>query len=427
MPRRTPRPPAPPGPRRPLRRPLRQPLPTAGDPGYAAVCGITVEALTALLPRWIPAARPDWMLVHIGTNNMYGPDHTAAPGFLRTFVATLLRLAPSAGVLLASIIPSRLPEWQAHIDDYNRQVRAIAEESGHRGKVFFVDMAPALHASPQGGDDLSDLVHPGDQGYAKMAAVWRDALHARLPAPGGGPILNPNPHFRTPGSPRRYNGAGATPPPASRAGRTTARTPATGDSRASTTARTRWVCAPLPGSSASPPDSPPPPAARSASPSAPAPSARARTSAHPCTREGPSASRAAGTPGPPSPPPTTGAPGRTTSSPPARSPTSASPPGPAPARPPAPGPAEAPGHGCRGTRDRLLSAVWRTPARHPAQPTSRTSTTSSWTVYTSQHHSPKAAARSGTCARRSSETAVMSMMISSCMSSGTSNSTSAAR
>ncbi|MFC5653984.1 SGNH/GDSL hydrolase family protein [Streptomyces nogalater] len=178
--------------------PCVNPFQPQGDPGYAAVCGITVEALTALLPRWIPAARPDWMLVHIGTNNMYGPDHTAAPGFLRTFVATLLRLAPSAGVLLASIIPSRLPEWQAHIDDYNRQVRAIAEESGHRGKVFFVDMAPALHASPQGGDDLSDLVHPGDQGYAKMAAVWRDALHARLPAPGGGPILNPNPHFRTP-------------------------------------------------------------------------------------------------------------------------------------------------------------------------------------------------------------------------------------
>ncbi|GGR72355.1 MULTISPECIES: SGNH/GDSL hydrolase family protein [Streptomyces] len=169
-----------------------------GDPGYAAVCGITIEALTSLLPRWVPAARPDWLLVHVGTNNMYGPDHTAAPGLLRTFVDTLLRLAPTAGILLASIIPSRLPEWQAHIDDYNRRVREIAEEPGRRGRVFFVDMAPALHASPHGGDDLSDLVHPCDQGYAKMAAVWRDALHARLPAPGGGPILNPNPHLRTP-------------------------------------------------------------------------------------------------------------------------------------------------------------------------------------------------------------------------------------
>ncbi|MFE9903935.1 SGNH/GDSL hydrolase family protein [Streptomyces achromogenes] len=169
-----------------------------GDPDYAAVCGITIEALTPLLPQWVPAARPDWLLVHIGTNNMYGPSHTAAPRLLRTFVDTLLRLAPSAGVLLASIIPSRLPEWQAHIDDYNRHVREIAEEPGRRGRVFFVDMASALHASPQGRDDLSDLVHPGDQGYAKMAAVWRDALHARLPAPEGGPILNPNPHLQTP-------------------------------------------------------------------------------------------------------------------------------------------------------------------------------------------------------------------------------------
>ncbi|MFF9001983.1 SGNH/GDSL hydrolase family protein [Streptomyces achromogenes] len=168
-----------------------------GDPDYAAVCGITIEALTALLPQWVPAARPDWLLVHIGTNNMYGPGHTAAPGLLRTFVDTLLSLAPSAGVLLASVIPSRLPEWQAHIADYNRRVREIAEEPGRRGRVFFVDMASALYASPQGRDDLSDLVHPGDQGYAKMAAVWRDALHARLPAPEDGPILNPNPHLQT--------------------------------------------------------------------------------------------------------------------------------------------------------------------------------------------------------------------------------------
>ncbi|MGW1596191.1 SGNH/GDSL hydrolase family protein [Streptomyces sp. NPDC002343] len=169
-----------------------------GDPYYAAVPGISIQELTGLLPRWLPSARPDWLLVHIGTNNMYGPEHTDAPGFLRTFLETLLRLAPSAGILLASIIPSRLPEWQAHIDAYNRHLYEIAEEFGRRGKVFFVDMAPALRASPQGGDDLSDLVHPNDQGYATMAAVWRDALHARLPAPGGGPILNHNPHLRTP-------------------------------------------------------------------------------------------------------------------------------------------------------------------------------------------------------------------------------------
>ncbi|MGW2955407.1 SGNH/GDSL hydrolase family protein [Streptomyces eurythermus] len=178
--------------------PCANALQPQGDPDYAAVCGITIEALTPVLPRWVPAARPDWLLVHIGTNNMYGPGHAAAPALLRTFVDTLLRLAPSAGILLASIIPSRLPEWQAHIDDFNRRVREIAGDSGRRGRVFFVDMASALHASPQGGDDLSDLVHPCDQGYAKMAAVWRDALHARLPAPEGGPILNPNPHLQTP-------------------------------------------------------------------------------------------------------------------------------------------------------------------------------------------------------------------------------------
>ncbi|OYP13431.1 hypothetical protein CFC35_02090 [Streptomyces sp. FBKL.4005] len=57
-----------------------------GDPDHAAISGITVQGLAALLPQWVPAARPDWVLLHIGANNMYGPDHIAAPSHQRSFV-----------------------------------------------------------------------------------------------------------------------------------------------------------------------------------------------------------------------------------------------------------------------------------------------------------------------------------------------------
>ncbi|MGI5528313.1 SGNH/GDSL hydrolase family protein [Streptomyces syringium] len=168
-----------------------------GDPDHAGSSGITIQGLTEVVPAWVSAAAPDWVLLHIGTNNMYDDNATLAPGYLRALLDAIQQACPAAHILLASIIPSRFAPFQKHIDEYNQHVRKIAEERADQG-VHFVDMAPALTASESGqDDDLSDNVHPNLQGYAKMSKVWRDALHPLLPAPEGGPILTRNPHFQT--------------------------------------------------------------------------------------------------------------------------------------------------------------------------------------------------------------------------------------
>ncbi|MCE0448160.1 hypothetical protein LT493_43930 [Streptomyces tricolor] len=59
-----------------------------------------------------------------------------------------------------------MPERPAHIDDYNRTVRRIAEETGGGTLVFFVDMAPRSTPRRRAAT-TSPTSSPHDQGYAK--------------------------------------------------------------------------------------------------------------------------------------------------------------------------------------------------------------------------------------------------------------------
>lgn len=51
----------------------------------------------------------------------------------------------------------------------------VVDERATAGKtVSVVDMGSALNAAT----DLSDALHPNDQGFEKMAAVWLEGLNA---------------------------------------------------------------------------------------------------------------------------------------------------------------------------------------------------------------------------------------------------------
>ncbi len=64
--------------------------------------------LAANVGKWIPAAKPDVIILTIGTNDMAGSDadKAAAPGKLKALVATLQRLAPKAKIVISDLPPS---------------------------------------------------------------------------------------------------------------------------------------------------------------------------------------------------------------------------------------------------------------------------------------------------------------------------------
>jgi lysophospholipase L1-like esterase len=92
--------------------------------------------------------------------------------------------APNANILVAAIIPIKdsATGWEPIIVAYNDYVRRVVDMKIAAGlHVAFLDLHSVIDQSAGSLDYSTDAVHPGDAGYAKMAAVWRGAIRAVLP------------------------------------------------------------------------------------------------------------------------------------------------------------------------------------------------------------------------------------------------------
>lgn len=149
-----------------------------GDHDHQGHSGWTIAQIDANVVNWLRATNPRTVLLHIGTNDMYG-DTSGAPSRLATLVDRITNTAPNADVFVATIIPKSGADSQ--VRGYNAAIPGIVQSRAAAGKrVHLVDMYSALTLS-----DLADGVHPNATGYRKMAAAWYDALRA-VPGSIGG-------------------------------------------------------------------------------------------------------------------------------------------------------------------------------------------------------------------------------------------------
>lgn len=131
------------------------------------------------LPGYLLGNTPDWVLLHIGTNDvLQGLSVTKARNKIGKIIDTLRADNPNVGILLAQIIPNR-PANEAQVVALNDLIAVLAAQK-HReaSPVILVD-----HYS--GFDTFShnyDQVHPNDAGEAFMAARWLEALLPRIEA-----------------------------------------------------------------------------------------------------------------------------------------------------------------------------------------------------------------------------------------------------
>ncbi len=118
---------------------------------------------------------PNIILVHLGTNDMYGSNPGGAPGRLGTLIDHVVADAPNALVVVASIIP--FPSGAAAVTTFNAAVPGQVKTRADAGKhVIYLDMFSALKTS----DLSSDGVHPNEGGYEKMAVAWYGAIKTYL-------------------------------------------------------------------------------------------------------------------------------------------------------------------------------------------------------------------------------------------------------
>jgi len=117
---------------------------------------------------------PHIVLVHLGTNDMYkGPN--GAPDRLGTLIDHIVADAPNALVVVASIVP--FPSGASAVTTFNKAVPGVVQQRASAGKhVIYVDMFAALTTADLG----SDMVHPNEGGYEKMAVVWYNAIKPYL-------------------------------------------------------------------------------------------------------------------------------------------------------------------------------------------------------------------------------------------------------
>lgn len=176
-----------------------------GDLHHEGHSGAQIQTLLDNVQTWVGAARPDIILLQIGTNDMWRQrefdagnlDQKQLPApMLDTLLARLFELAPQASIIVSRIPPMTQYDPQTVPAD---QKATVAAEVG-KGVKAYVDRIPDLVAGwvAKGKaitsvdmydaisvNDLVDGVHPNDAGFGKMADTWYPALLAAMDSRSG--------------------------------------------------------------------------------------------------------------------------------------------------------------------------------------------------------------------------------------------------
>ncbi|TDD81822.1 RICIN domain-containing protein [Actinomadura rubrisoli] len=142
--------------------------------GEKAACGaMSGGNVTA----WLASARPDAVLLHIGTNDIaqrcaLGTNAASLADRLAKLIDYIVQAAPAAHLYVAKIVPFTEPAANALGNAYNARIPGIVQARAAAGKkVHLVDMNSAVPPA-----DITDKLHPSTGGYSKMAARWYGAL-----------------------------------------------------------------------------------------------------------------------------------------------------------------------------------------------------------------------------------------------------------
>ncbi|HKS99730.1 MAG TPA: cellulose binding domain-containing protein [Rugosimonospora sp.] len=179
-----------------------------GHGGFAA----TGIADNNQLPPWLSAAKPDIVLMHLGTNDMWGHfiSTQAKLDAFTKLVGQMRDSNPNMKILVAQIIPmsaAACSTCPADIIEFNNALPAWAAGlTTAQSPIVLVDQWTGFDAVA----DTVDGVHPNNGGFQKMANRWypplAQVLNGVIPPPPT-PSVRPSPAPST--SPTPAPGGGA--------------------------------------------------------------------------------------------------------------------------------------------------------------------------------------------------------------------------
>jgi lysophospholipase L1-like esterase len=139
------------------------------DPYSEGYDGAIIADIATFINGSLSSMRPNVVLIHAGTNDMNRPiDPDNAPERLGAMIDEVVSICPDAAVLVAEIITTNNTAAAELGQTYNAAIPGVVSSRADDGKkVLLVDMSSLLTT-----DELTDGIHPTDEGYGKMADAW---------------------------------------------------------------------------------------------------------------------------------------------------------------------------------------------------------------------------------------------------------------
>lgn len=148
------------------------------DQDHEGHWGWRVDEVLRQINPWTREAKPDIVLIHLGTNDILGGesfDSTIAE--LRQLIEQMRQQNPRLKILLAQLIPAARSE--SLIQQFNQRIVQLARSlNTPSSPVVVVDQFTGF--DPTVGKDTYDGLHPNASGEQKMADRWFEALRKVL-------------------------------------------------------------------------------------------------------------------------------------------------------------------------------------------------------------------------------------------------------
>lgn len=147
---------------------------TMADPQNEGHPGYRIDQVAAGTNRWMAAAKPDVVLINVGTNDtIQNHDLTTAPARLHLLIDQIIADRPGALVLVSTLVPSPVPLRDQRVVAFNAALPGVVAAERTAGRhVYLVDLYGALTTA----DISNDKIHPTEAGYAKIAERWFEVL-----------------------------------------------------------------------------------------------------------------------------------------------------------------------------------------------------------------------------------------------------------
>ncbi|MFR0359214.1 ricin-type beta-trefoil lectin domain protein [Streptomyces sediminimaris] len=164
---------------------------TMSDPDNEGHSGWRIDQIAGIADSVLARYRPNVVTLEIGTNDLNGNYQVpTAPDRLRALLDQITRDAPDATVLVGTVIVSTSGTEEAGRPAFNAKLPGIVQAEQALGRhVRLVDMSALT------GADLSDALHPNDNGFRKMADAFNAGVQAadaagwlKPPASAGGEV-----------------------------------------------------------------------------------------------------------------------------------------------------------------------------------------------------------------------------------------------